>query len=217
MKHHSHVASGKKMWAAGLLTALCVLFAAWSAEARGCLGDKDCDGLTNQEERALGTNPRSADTDHDGLSDEVEVDKVGSDPTKADTDADGAEDGDEEIAGTDPKDTDSDHDGTADGEDNDPADELEAKLVGPVDSADATAKTVTIFGLVVDASGAELDDGLMLDALSAGTVVKIKLDGSKLPALVAKEIKAEDRDHDGKPDDHDDDDNGDGTPDDQEG
>ena len=42
-------------------------------------GDKDGDGLTNAEERALGTDPACADTDWDGAMDGYEVD-YGTDP-----------------------------------------------------------------------------------------------------------------------------------------
>jgi uncharacterized protein YkwD len=43
------------------------------------------------------------DTDNDGLSDEDEA-RLGTDPTKPDTDGDGSDDGDELVAGTDPTD-----------------------------------------------------------------------------------------------------------------
>ena len=35
-------------------------------------GDPDNDGLTNQDESALGTDPQRADTDNDGLNDKWE-------------------------------------------------------------------------------------------------------------------------------------------------
>ncbi len=47
-----------------------------------------------------------------------------------------------------------------------------------------------------------MDDGLVLTDLLPGMVVKVVLDGSKLPALVAKELEREDGDSDGTPDDH---------------
>jgi hypothetical protein len=65
--------------------------------------DIDDDGLTNDEEAALGTDPENADTDGDGLRDAAEVDYT--DPLNADTDGDGFSDGDEDlIYGTDPND-----------------------------------------------------------------------------------------------------------------
>ena len=51
--------------------------------------DPDGDGLTNAEERALGTNILSADSDSDGLDDGSEVNAFGTDPLAPDTDGDG--------------------------------------------------------------------------------------------------------------------------------
>lgn len=96
----------------------------------GELGDPDGDSLDNFEEQSLGTNPRDRDTDHDGLSDDVETNlgynsyynefDTGTDPLKADTDGDGLLDGIENPSlpylnagqpGTDPTMADSDMDG----------------------------------------------------------------------------------------------------------
>ena len=75
--------------------------------------DTDGDGLTDEQEKELGTDPNKADTDGDGINDGDEVDgsknpfdkdgnkvKPGekgapTDPKKADTDGDGTNDGDE--------------------------------------------------------------------------------------------------------------------------
>lgn len=54
--------------------------------------DSDGDGLTDDEERRLGTNPFNPDTDGDGISDGDEV-RMGLDPLRADTDGDGIIDG----------------------------------------------------------------------------------------------------------------------------
>jgi hypothetical protein len=54
--------------------------------------DTDGDGLTDDIERQIGTDPRSADTDGDGLSDYEEYNIVYSDPTNMDTDGDGITD-----------------------------------------------------------------------------------------------------------------------------
>ena len=66
--------------------------------------DLDCDGLTNDEEIALGTDPNNPDSDADGLLDGEEVNTHGTDPLNPDTDSDGVSDGDEVTNGTDPTD-----------------------------------------------------------------------------------------------------------------
>ena len=68
-----------------------------------CDGDPDGDGLTNSEEKALGTGVKIADTDGDGLLDGDEV-ADGTDPLEYDTDHDGFSDGEEKTTGTDPLD-----------------------------------------------------------------------------------------------------------------
>jgi hypothetical protein len=55
--------------------------------------DSDGDGLADERERELGTDPRVADTDGDGLSDGEEVEQYGTDPTDPDTDGDSLSDG----------------------------------------------------------------------------------------------------------------------------
>ena len=64
--------------------------------------DSDRDGLSDEEEAQLGTDPNVADTDGDGLSDFREVDELGTDPLLTDTDADGLPDGYEVNNGYDP-------------------------------------------------------------------------------------------------------------------
>ena len=56
-----------------------------------------------------------ADTDEDGLSDQVESRDTGTDPLSTDTDNDGLDDGDELALGTDPNLDDTDSDGLLDG------------------------------------------------------------------------------------------------------
>ena len=70
----------------------------------GCV-DSDGDGLTNSEERDLGTDPDVADTDGDGIADGEEVER-GIDPLNIDSDGDGYSDGDEVAEGSDPADED---------------------------------------------------------------------------------------------------------------
>ena len=64
--------------------------------------DEDQDGLTNAQERQLGTNPESDDSDSDGLSDYDEVHNYGTDPSLSDSDEDGLTDLTEVSTGYDP-------------------------------------------------------------------------------------------------------------------
>lgn len=65
--------------------------------------DSDADGLSDDEETALGLDPTSADTDGDALDDATEV-AMGTDPLVVDTDGDSYRDGDEVLEGSDPLD-----------------------------------------------------------------------------------------------------------------
>ncbi len=71
--------------------------------------DSDNDGLSNDDEADLGTNPNVADTDGDGLNDGTEM-VSGGNPLRADSDGDGLLDGAEFAGGTrlDRQDTDGD-------------------------------------------------------------------------------------------------------------
>ena len=75
--------------------------------------DSDGDGLVDERERELGTDPTAADTDGDGLHDGREV-ELGADPTAPDTDGDGLSDGREVELGADPTAADTDGDGLDD-------------------------------------------------------------------------------------------------------
>ena len=82
-------------------------------------GNGDGDDLTNLEEFLAGTNPQTADTDSDNLSDSDEVNIYGSDPNVADYDQDGIQDDEEVVAGvdgfiTDPYLANTDQDGASD-------------------------------------------------------------------------------------------------------
>ncbi len=79
--------------------------------------DPDGDGLSNDEENRLGTDPHKADTDGDGLTDGEEVNRYHTDPLKVDSDGDGLSDGDEvHKYKTDPNNKDTDGDGISDGD-----------------------------------------------------------------------------------------------------
>src|SRR5262249_48934715 len=69
--------------------------------------DRDEDGLTARREFQLGTDPRKADSDGDGLTDGDEVNGrngFATDPLRADTDGDGISDRVELLAGSSPLD-----------------------------------------------------------------------------------------------------------------
>ncbi|PVZ66760.1 carboxypeptidase regulatory-like domain-containing protein [Pelagibaculum spongiae] len=66
--------------------------------------DDDQDGLSNEQEIELGTDPAIADTDEDGLQDGVEVNEFNTNPLLADTDGDGISDSIEVNLSLDPND-----------------------------------------------------------------------------------------------------------------
>ena len=81
--------------------------------------DADGDGLTTDQEAALGTNPSRPDSDDDGLTDGQEVNDYQTDPLKLDTDGDGVTDGDEafgQYGAISPTNADTDNDGLSDGD-----------------------------------------------------------------------------------------------------
>jgi hypothetical protein len=65
--------------------------------------DSDHDGLSDEEESALGMDPKNVDSDDDGLFDREEVKVYKTDPLKKDTDGDGYLDGEEVKKGYNPK------------------------------------------------------------------------------------------------------------------
>jgi hypothetical protein len=81
--------------------------------------DSDNDGLSDQDEANLGTDPNNPDTDGDGVPDGQDQDPLNA-PQPVDTDGDGLTDDDEANLGTDPNNPDSDADGLLDGQDPDP-------------------------------------------------------------------------------------------------
>lgn len=79
--------------------------------------DTDRDGLTDDFEEKIGTDPNNPDTDGDGLKDGEEVNAYKTDPKNPDTDADGLQDGAEvKTYSTNPLNPDTDGDQLLDGE-----------------------------------------------------------------------------------------------------
>jgi outer membrane protein OmpA-like peptidoglycan-associated protein len=70
--------------------------------------DSDGDGLSDEEEAKIGTDPNNPDTDGDGLLDGEEVEEYKTDPKNPDTDGGGVNDGIEVKNGADPLDADDD-------------------------------------------------------------------------------------------------------------
>ena len=93
--------------------------------------DSDGDGLLDDREITLGTDPYNADTDEDGLGDGAEVNRYGTDPLSADSDWDALKDGAEVLTyNTDPLNPDTDAGGVADGH------EVIEDMTNPLDPAD---------------------------------------------------------------------------------
>ena len=102
--------------------------------------DPDGDTLTNFEEFQLGSHPRLADTDGDGLNDNFEET---TDPLNPDVDGDTLSDGDEIATyGTDPNDTDSDDDDFED----------QAEIAAGTDPLDAASKPALGGAILVGAN-----------------------------------------------------------------
>ncbi len=117
-----------------------------------CLLDADSDGLNDDIEEEIGTDPNNPDTDGDGVEDGQEVsdgtdplddcDSVGGTPlADSDCDNDGLTTAEENDLGTDPNNSDTDGDGLTDGEEvlveDDPAtDAIPEEATDPLDACD---------------------------------------------------------------------------------
>ena len=77
--------------------------------------DDDNDGVTDEQEKKDGTDPKNPDSDGDGVNDGQEK-KDKTDPLNPDTDGDGLNDGEEKTHKTDPLNPDTDGDGLKDGD-----------------------------------------------------------------------------------------------------
>ena len=177
--------------------------------------DRDGDGLTNEQEVALGTNPKRADSDRDGLSDGMEVHETGTNPrdidsdddglsdrqeaslgtegVDADSDDDGVDDGEEIEDGTDPTDPDTDEDGVPDGEDDDldEEDAAEFEIEGTVLSvAEGCILTLSSSPNPIDASAATLEG-----AASCADLVhqEVEIEGEIIEGMLkAKKVEVDD-------------------------
>lgn len=99
--------------------------------ATGGPKDSDADGLLDDEEITIGTNPFDPDTDKDGLKDGAEVHTHKTDPLNPDTDSDDLLDGNEVYKfKTDPLLRDTDNGGVADGH------EVNEDSTDPLNAAD---------------------------------------------------------------------------------
>ncbi len=96
----------------GLIDDWETMFGLLSAFATG--GDADADGLKDEVEFQIGTDPSDDDSDNDGSKDGAEI-ANNTDPKNPDTDGDGLNDGGEALAGSDPLNPDTDGDTLTDG------------------------------------------------------------------------------------------------------
>jgi hypothetical protein len=104
--------------------------------------DPDQDGLTTDEENALGTDPLAADTNGDGIPDANAL-AAGLSATNPDMDGDGVSNAAERSQGTNPLRADTDGDGVSDGVDAFPLDPTRSQAP-PADPGDLTPPVITV-------------------------------------------------------------------------
>ncbi|MBJ7355906.1 hypothetical protein, partial [Nocardioides sp.] len=134
--------------------------------------DSDDDGLTDEEEAEIGTDPQDPDTDNDGLSDGDEVNTHTTDPLDPDTDDGGVTDGAEVDHGTDPLNGADDLPGTGDADGDGLTDVEEGELGTDPNDPDtdddglSDGAEVNTYG--TDPLDADTDDGGVTDGAEVG-------------------------------------------------
>jgi len=113
-----------------------------AADTTWYLADSDSDGLTNDVELAIGTDPVNADTNGDGITDGAEH-AAGKDAANLDMDGDGLANAAELQAGSDPFVADTDGDGHLDGSDAFPIDPTRWQAPAPT-PGDTTPPVITL-------------------------------------------------------------------------
>lgn len=114
--------------------------------------DTDGDGLTYSQEKEIGTDPFTTDSDNDGISDFDEMFYLSTNPMEVDSDGDGLNDADEvNVYGTNPVEYDTDGDGLSDW------DEINIHNTDPLNT---------------DTDGDGITDGYEVNVLSTDPLVK---------------------------------------------
>ena len=165
--------------------------------------DTDNDGLSDDEEARLGTNPEAADSDGDGLTDGEEV-EMGTSPQARDSDGDGIDDGDDPEPTTpaeetdEPEDVTEDEDGsetdegdeTADGDEADdedgPVEEVEPndEFAGATAARVGEASSIVLTGTLETGADVDVFD---LGEFAAGDrlIVEVTETGRFLDSIIA--------------------------------
>ena len=171
--------------------------------------DSDLDGLSDDEEASIGTNPNNADSDNDGLNDGEEVTANDNKATTAvptgksnpndscdpdntgsscDMDGDGLTNGDEASKGTDPKNPDTDGDGVKDNADACPTEKgTDSKgcpelVPTPNDNDGDGLKNVEETKIGTDSNNPDTDGDSVLDGVDKCPLIagKVELNGCAL-------------------------------------
>jgi len=144
--------------------------------------DRDKDGLSAKMEKELGTDPKIADTDGDGLKDGAEVNQYATDPLKSDSDDDGLSDAAEvNQYKTNPLKADSDGDGLSDADEvnKHETDPLKADTDGDGLNDGAEVNQYKTNPLKTDTDGDGLSDGVEVNQYKTDPQ-KVDTDGDGL-------------------------------------